>query len=525
MNSTSDFLTASFGNLLSSNASTQSEAESKQAAYQIKSTVASLIDTVPDELGNMDPSEVKLFKQFKVLTQQLLLSDNASGNVAGMMRMAKDGIANELDGINSDVASLGDTAKSFIGEFQNIASTSSDIASIGTRIATALPSMREKLYNAKDRTASLQARIASNKDFSKERVAALIQSLADFKNIVPDAPAFTSIMSDEYQEMPTEVDSIKTRYESVVQKATGLADFKDNLINAVKPGDIFSSNFSTLYSMFNSISGNLSSVEGAAKSGLDLKTIAGMRDAVSKANNIISTVKTLGNKQFTNQLTDIANSSTQEMMNLASNIKGAILPTGPLGGVRDQIKTMERDVKTVLKMAEGVLKGKMPDVATLGAVYNRVTSTVDSIKSGIDTFKGLINMFDPAPTADATAYMESIGKIAPAAKDAIMTSSIQQFAKALTNPQYLTSFGQSVGEIQNFLSVKGPSLTIDQSARVGQVMSFMAGQHRRVMLSASLADIPLQRSESLKSMDIFVKSVIEPMELLVKDLEKELPSV
>lgn len=522
LTSTTDFLTDKFFDLLSSNAVVQSVAEAKQFASSTKSLIADLVSEIPEEMKILDPEEAKLFKQFKVLAQELFMSQNVKDNVASLMAMSKDELVGVLDSFHQDLDGTVSDVKEYIGSFKAALTNSPDIGKITSTLATSLPKLRSIVSNAKDKTVSLQGRLLSGNDFSKERIESLVGVLKSFKEEVPEAPTFSSLLSDNYSSLASRATALTSDYGSIISRASNLANFKDSLLATIKPGDIFASNFSKFYSMYDSISSNINVIESSLKSGLDIKSIGGLRDSVSKVNTLISAIKTLGNKQFVTQLTDTAN--TLDLKNISDQILSAIDPSGQFGQIKSQIKTLERDVKAAIKMAERVLKGKVPSKSVLEAIEARIDSTTSVIKSGISTFRNLLNTFDPIPTADAKAFMDSVSKIAPAAKDAILNSNIVQFAKVLASPQYLTMFGQAIGELREF-AAKQKDLTIQQSARIGQVIAFMAGQHKRILLSSALSNIPMQRSTALKSMDIFVKSVIEPMELLVKDLEKEFSSV
>ena len=478
---------------------------------ELSSIVADLVQEIPIKIKDKDFTEDNLHSQLKVMTQQLLLGPNAKDNVAGLMKYGKDALVKTIDTFQSDINDLATQAGDFADDL-GVLVNDPNIRQIKTNISSAVSTLNSKLDDVKQKTASLQTRISSKNDFSLQRIDGIVTTLNEMKNLIPSAANLGSLYSAQSNTMTTNSKSISDSFTSIISHAGRVAGFKDSLVANILPGDIFASNFTKLYSMYKEIGSSLESVKSNLKTGDATRVLQSVGNVIGKVNSIIGQVKTLGNKQFATDLKNTADSTVQQMKSLGDNIIAHVFPVA-------EVKKVENDVKALVKTVDRIINGgKVPTPAVVTALKNRIDANIGTVKNNLTTFVNILNVFEPAVTADIKAFTASIGNIAPAANDALLQGDVAKFEKTLTNPNLLTLAGHAVAEINSFLAT-AENLTTPDLAKIGTLISFLGGQHKRQLQAASIMNLAENRKKALKSFDYFVTTFLEPTRMLVKDLQ------
>jgi hypothetical protein len=407
------------------------------------------------------------------MVQQLFLGPNAATNVAGLMKSAAGDLLSKVTGFSTDVFNIGPEVQSFADDLVAVVE-SGHAETIKPNLEANTPKMKEQLEDIKQKTAGLQARINSKSDFSPQRMSSLIGSLSAFKALIPAGTQLSSL-------------------------------FTKDTLSSILPGDIFSGNFTKLYSLYDNISNNISAMEKFK--GSTAKSMEALSTGMSMINSVIGQLGTLSNKQFKTDLSDESSDIVQQMKQFGEALLGHVFPM-------DEVKSLDRDVRALAKAAEDIVsKGKIPAIENILSLAARAQDTVNSIVTNMDTVKTVINVFEPPITTDVNAFMSSIGNIAPAALEAIVQGEMVEFEKSIKDPMMLTLAGQAVSQLNTFMKSQ-TNLTVADSSDFGTLISFLSGQHKRQTQAAYVSNTGAQRSRALKSFDIFVNKYMTPMKLL-----------
>lgn len=514
-----DNITEQYANSILSEVPIDGNTSFKTVKAEVESLVADLLQEIPVCIKDHDFVSDTLSSQLRVMAQKLFLSDSALANVAGLLANARDNLVGNVDTLSAEVQSLADDAKGYIDDFKQL-TESVDPRLIQQMAKEALPLMTSYLEEARQKTVALHDRIKDKKDFSKARVDSLLSSLTGFATSMPDMSTISSMFSPINTDMVGRADEAQTALQAVIGQTTNLANFKDNILQKILPGDIFDSNFSKLYSTYKSISADINSLTGELKNGLGSRSMQSMCSSIGKIQSIAGQIKLLGNKQFKTDLSDESNNIVQRMKGFAKQLSAHVFPTEALAGMR-------MDIRSVASLADRFVGNKLPMTPSvlnnmLSTVRDRIDGAAAAIKTNLETFKTVANLFEAAPTADVVAFFNSVGTIAPTAMDALLQGDINRFQNTLMDPKKINAAGEAIAEINDYINANRATLTTDTANLLGIMNSYLGGQVKMFEQHAWTSNQAGQRARALKSLDQSVMQFILPIEKVLQLLESRI---
>lgn len=514
-----DVLVSKFVGSVAQNAPTQTPEEEESLLAKATGTLGTIFSSEPENTSGKLNVEDSLYSQHLMLTQQLLLSGSPAGNMATLAATAKKALSGEIDSFKKDFETLRkDTvglADSFINVMEGIEPGAA--TNPAEALQQALPAMRTLLSDAQQKTVNLHSRILSGKEFSGERMDSLISTLKGIKDsVAPSAFAFAPFFSGSSPQPVDKIDSLMEQFQGIVQKGKNLSTFRQDALNVLKPGDLFKGNFSQMYGMFKQMSGGLSAIAGQ-KGGDAAKGFQALDSVMSQVNTMTGMMQTLGNKKFRQDLIDEGNDYVKQFKVLEGELASNFGSVSGLFSVEDDLKKMRTDIRTLTKSIKDAANGKMSPIEAILNIKNSVSSIEETVQNKVDTFKTALSIFDPKPTADATAYVASVGSLAPTAAEAVFSGSMVNFEKTLQTVGDLTKYGQAIQEIKNITSQK--KITLETASQLASLASKLGGLHKRQMQGMMSSNLPAWRSQLLKEQQIFANKSIAPYELLVKILK------
>jgi len=515
---TSDYGMARLTNTISKNmGSDKTTTELSRAAKEVSNIVASVLTEIPERVKSKNYEEDVLFSQFSALSQQMFMSDDIAKNVEGLVSASAKSLATTVGGLESDIDTLGKDALSFMDEFAQIVKKV-PIPSTIDKMSAAIPDVEASIKAALDKTSALQSRISSGKDFSDFRITDLVSSLNNISSMIPSKGAEFAF-SGNAMSMVDRASSAMDTLQQIQSWKTRLESYKDQVATIVKPGDIFNKNFSQIYKALESSSSMLGSIPGMLKSN-PAAALSAFGDLKSKADAVAGLITSLGNTKIKDKLSDLGTQSNKQMQSFTRRLNGVQLPFDEIGQLKYNLKAI---TKTAEKYATGMLKTSAPTI--IEKLRANTESILGTIKSSLGTFKTVLNAYDPPATTDVKVFMDSIGKIAPAARDALIQGQITDFKKTLESPAFLTKAGNAVAALGEFSAKARTKLTSADMNMINIVSNYLSGEHKRAMMSMWIANLASQRSSAAKSLDSFVSSFIHPIEIITQLMQSKYPDV
>jgi len=515
---TSDYGMARLTNTIAKNiGSDKTTTELSRAANEVSNIVASVLKEIPDRVKSKNFEEDVLFSQFSALTQQMFMSDDIAKNVEGLVSTSAKSLATTVDALTKDVDKLGEDALSFMDEFSEIVKKV-PVPSTIDKMTAAIPDVTQTIQEALAKTSALQSRINSGLDFSDFRITDLVGSLNKISSIIPSKGAEFPF-SDSAMTMVDRASSAISTMQQIQAWKTRLENYKDQVATIIKPGDIFNKNFSQIYKALGSSTSMLGSIPAMLKSN-PASAMSAFGDLKSKADAIAGMVTSLGNTKIKDKLSDVTSQANAQMQSFARRLKNIELPFEGMDKLKYNLKAI---TKTAEKYATGTLKTAAPTI--IDALRKNTESILGTVKSSLNTFKTVLNAYDPPATTDVKVFMDSIGKIAPAARDAIIQGQITDFKKTLESPAFLTKADNAVAALGEFSAKVRTKLTSADMNMINIVSNYLSGEHKRAMMSMWIANLASQRSSAAKSLDSFVSSFIHPIEIITQLMQSKYPDV
>ena len=565
LKSANDYTRAGMVELIIKNSGTRVSQEMKSLVPVASKLIADMIKEIPPEVigkvTKFDAEAAALHSQLKVGVQQLLLADKAAENIGGLMSVAKDNLHGDAGRFAVAVTGMVNTAAEFLDGFQSAVGSTSGMASFSKILKKRIPDMKTAISEARQKTVELQSRIFSGGDFSPQRIAAIKDPLELAASVVPQLPTIASIFSPSAPplDIPTTpalealmpsgiVGSATSALSSIlgasfapsiavasgsfsknsgviannamVREATDLVNcwsvlgeriknlstFKDDLVANIKPGDLFKSNFSHMYNIYKSIFSDIDQASARfandSTPGNAAAAMQSINSALAKMRTIVGLIQTLGNKKFQAAINDKLLEPVQKISAFSGQLTNFLSPGGTFDQVKNAVNNIKRDATIATRLAERLLKGKVPQVSTLLALKDRLMSSANTVQSGVTTFRNILNTFDMKPTANVNAFMATVGVAGHAGGEAVIQGNAVALAKTLQSPSQITFYGQAIESLKSLASSM-PGITVEQRSVMSSVMSILAGWHKRQVSGMWLANIPVQRSQALKEIDIF----------------------
>ena len=497
--------------------------EVASAASKAQSIITKMMQVLPTDLTNNHAIEAMLSNQLSVMSQQMFMSGNAAKNAAGLYAKAKDALLPVMDEFVNTVDGLSGDTLGRLGNIQSVLQSGAtggfNLQSLGSSLTSIIPG---PFADLKDKTNRLQARILGGGDFSAQRIMSIMSSLDGMKISIPaELQQLAPILAGGCSYAESLVTGAQYKMNDILQRLDNMKSFPEDLVQSIRPGDMFNRSFSQIRDMYESMESQISQLQSGVAAEDICTIVPAIEDYVGKVNGLMGIFQTLGNREFMTAMLDPANEYGQKMQGFADLIKGGI--TEQMTSVFNDTQSLVRDAKATFNMVRGIIDGSFSSLSTVTSMMSRVSTITDSIKSGISTVKNLLNTFDVVPEADVNAFMASVGQTAPAAQEAILTGNLKSFEKTIANPQNITKYGQAVTAIKQYMTESRDKLTVDSAGQLGLLSSVMTGMHRRQLNALWLVNLPLQRSQLLKEFKIYAKSFIEPTEQLYKNVVATLP--
>jgi len=488
--------------------------EAIQALNAMSSIIAEVNNEIPDRVKSKTYAEDIMFSKFSSMVQQIMLSPDVSSNVEGMVSASAKSMAKEVESLTSDVKSLREDAEAFLSEFKSIVDSKKP-ANSTEKIGKAKKDIEALILEAKNKTSELQSRILSGKDFSKFRTEDLTRVLTEIREAVP-TKGIEYMFVDQSVGIVENAGKLRSAVSELGAWKDRLQGMKSSIRDQIKPGDIFNKNFSQMYKTFESM---LNSTKGINPS-IPEKSLAMLGSIKSNSSALSGIISSLGNTNIKNKLDDISSEANLRTDKFLNDVKNFELPIEELKGIEYNMKAM---VKTAEKYVAGTLKPKVQSI--LDTMESNMTKHFNKAESMFGEFKSLLTTFDPPLNADMTAFMDSVGRVAPAARDAMLQGNIENFKKTLESPMFLTSAGAAVESLKKFTETAKSALTVADSNMVNIVSSYLSGEHKRAMMSMWISNISGQRSAALKSLDGFVANTLTPVDMMLQTLKRKFQGV
>lgn len=512
----SDYTSAKYIEQLSELLPESTPSEAKMAVSTLSNIVAKINEDIPERVLGKGFGEDVPFSQLLGMSQQLFMSPKVAENMEGIIAHAKNEMSTEVDNISADLDGLEDDINRFAADFNAIVDGKRPTPTLD-KIQSAAPEMVKLIQEAKSKTAQLQARTSRGLGISDFRINDLLGSLNKIKEQIPTQGMELSYMatasgllgkSQEIRGNIEELDSWRQR----------LKDFVPQSIQNILPGDIFDKNFSKIYEMLDSsaITSKLAGISAGDPSRI-LSSLGGVSSNVTAISGLISS---FGNAQMLEKLSDVENEANQRINSFAESLNSVTAPIESMLKSEYAVKSM---IKTAERYALGTLQKEVAPI--ISKLQSDAVGYIGVAKEKLGQVKTILNMFDPPVNTNVTAYISAIGKIAPNARDSLISGQLNNFKKTLESPAFLTKAGAAVSSLNNFVQANKDKLTVPDKNMVSIVTNYLSGEHKRAMMSIWIANTAGQRSAALTSLDTFVKDFINPIELMVNTLSKKMGDV
>lgn len=477
-----------------------------QVSKQVANAVSEIIKEVPQRVKSTTYEEDTMYSQFMGMTQQLLFSDDSAENIQSLVSLANKNMATETRNAREQAHLLKDKMTTFLNDFRNQVEAHPnpemlDITDVSNNV------LRE-VSEAKDKMTQLQARVLNKQDFSDFRISQLKNILAAAKDKIPNKE-MVSVFNPDTGTLLNSIEEFRAKLNDINKIKSQIQSYKDNVMNTVKPGEVFLSNFTQIYNMFKSLENELE-ISPSLNTSSALTTFSNMK---SKLDSISGFISLLGTKKFTTALSDESNIAVEQVDKFTESLQELPDPT-------DKVDDIEYSAKAMIRTAERYITGafKQEALPILDQLEEKMDEGFSIIEENLDTFETISNIFDPPQTSDVIAYMDALGTVAPAAMDALLTGDINSFQKTMESPTMLTQAGQAITEMKSFATNNADKMSIIDKNMFGVVSSYLAGEHKRAMMSLWIGNTAARRSKALTSLDLTVNKFIRPVEKLVNIL-------